>query len=218
MEKYLENKYKQKFSIGDIQEFNRGFAAGKLLQAKAHPVSNNQMAFVVSRESNHSEYEDSYTDILLKKFAADSFSSMVNNLDEDLEYYIKSAYEGNFNSEEDIKLNKLNPTFIIALPVEPPFNSKEYVEEIRSFIHNIEKKETGNYRVRIDFIDNKHRNLMREYFDLSRKELTQIELKEQNFSGVKSQYENNIMGRFVYDSNEIEFNNSLDFVESLFVE
>lgn len=216
MKKYLENKYKQEFSIGEIQEFNRGFAAGKLLQARAMPDSNKQIDFVVSRESNQSNYEDSYREVLLEKFAVESF--MVNDLHENLKYYIKIAYEGGFNSDEEIKLNKLNPSFIIALPVEPPFNSKDYVGKIQRFINNIEQKEVGSYRVRIDFIDNKHRSFLREYFDLSQRDLTQIELKEQNYSGVKSQYENNIIGRFIYDSNEVEFSNSPYFIEGLFVE
>ncbi|MEW5571497.1 hypothetical protein [Rossellomorea marisflavi] len=216
MKDYLKHKYEQEFEVGEIQEFNRGFAAGKLIQAKATPSSKNQMVFIISRESNHSNYEDSYSELLQERFVMELFSSHLSELDENLKYYIKTAYIGDFRGKEEIELNKLNPSFVISIPVEPKYNKDDYIEKIQNFIYSIENEEVGYYRVRIDFVEKKHIDIIEQYIELSQKHLTQVELKEKNFSEVKSQYEQNIIGKFVYDSKDVDFENNPNFIRSLF--
>jgi hypothetical protein len=46
--------------------------------------------------------------------------------------------------------------------------------------------------------------------------LTQSEKEKQDFSEVKRQYEEVIMERFTFNSNEVEFKNDPDFIQSLF--
>ncbi|MFU8690959.1 hypothetical protein ACNA6I_14100 [Rossellomorea sp. FS2] len=217
MKDYLKEKYKEEFEIGEIQTFNLGFAAGELIQARANPISNNEMVFIVSRDSNNTNYEDSYSKLLEEKFVRNLFSENLSELSVNTKYYITTAYNGDLGGDggKEIEINKLNPSFVISIPVERGYDKSDYTKKILNLIYSIEKEEVGYYRVRIEFVDNKNAGIIEEYINLSQKKLTQNELKERDFSEVKRQYERSIIDRFTYDSKDVDFKNSPHFIRSL---
>ncbi|MGX1265829.1 hypothetical protein RKD55_003633 [Rossellomorea marisflavi] len=217
MKDYLKEKYKEEFEIGEIQRFNLGFAAGELIQARANPISNNQMVFVVTRDNNNTNYEDSYSKLLEERFARNLFSENLSGLGGNIKYYITTAYDGDFlgDGKKEIEINKLNPSFVISIPVERGYDKSDYTEKILNLIYSLEKEEVGYYRVRIEFVDNKNAGIIEEYINLSQKKLTQNDLKERNYSEVKRQYQSNIIDRFIYDSKDVDFQNSPHFIQSL---
>jgi hypothetical protein len=45
---FLEEKYGQKFVIEEVTSFDSGFAVGKFIEAKAVPVSDEKLSFIVT--------------------------------------------------------------------------------------------------------------------------------------------------------------------------
>jgi hypothetical protein len=214
---YLEKKYDQEFVIEEVTSFDSGFAVGELIEAKAVPVSDDKLSFIVTREQSRLTYEDTYARKVVNTTLVEELLPRVRKLSEDAQFYVQSSHKGLLNNRLTKRsFNNLQPSVVVGLPVETPFDQEKYNEPILTFLKEIERYEFQDYSVRIDFINRNKESVMNKYMKLSLKDLTQSEKEKQDFSEVKRQYEEVIMERFTFNSNEVDFKNDPDFIQSLF--
>ncbi|MGA4722149.1 hypothetical protein [Fictibacillus nanhaiensis] len=214
---YLEKKYDQEFVIREVETYDLGFAAGELIEAQATPVSDDKLTFVVTRQENRSKYEDTYENIVVDTTLSEELSPRIKELSEDAQFYVQSSYEGELNKRlTKISLNKIQPSVVVGIPVKTPFSKEDYMDRILTLLNEMERQEFKHYTVNIDFIDRNRESNLDNYMNLSLKDLTQTEKKKRDFSEVKRQYEDSILGKFIYNSNEVELRNDPDFIRSLF--
>lgn len=214
---YLEKKYYQEFVIGEVETYDLGFAAGDLIEAQATPLSDDKLSFVITRELGSSTYEDTYESKVVNTTLAEKFLPKVKEMSEDAQFYVQSSYDGELNKRlTKLSLNKVQPSVVVGIPVKTPFNKESYTERIITFLNEMETQEFEHYTVRIDFTDGDKASAMDKYMKLSQKDLTQTEKEKQVFSEVKRQYEEATIEKFIFNSNEVEFMNDSNFIQSLF--
>ncbi|ANC77488.1 hypothetical protein ABE65_012040 [Fictibacillus phosphorivorans] len=214
---YLEQKYDQDFVLGEVETYDLGFAAGELIEAQATPVFDDKLSFVVTRELGSSTYEDTYESKVVNTTLAEKLLPTVKEMSEDAQFYVQSSYDGELHKRfTKLSLNKVKPSVVVGIPVKIPFNNENYTERILNFLNELETKKFDHYTVRIDFTDRNKANNLDKYMKLSQKDLTQTEKEKQEFSEVKRQYDETIVEKFTFKSNEIEFINEPDFIRNLF--
>lgn len=221
MLQYLEEKYNQEFKVGEVEEYKLGFAAGKITQAKAYEKSNEEHLFIISKDSNIAEFEDTYEEVLLEAYCQEKFSHTIQEFDSEARYYIKTSYDGKLiKGPQDfstIEVEKLNPSLFIAVLVEPPFSKDAYITKLQNLLFGMDNGNTGKYRIEVDFVALNNSGNVDAYFTNTQKELTQKELEEINYSGIKNNYESAVIGRFVYDSSSRESSNSPEEIKNMFI-
>jgi RNase H-fold protein (predicted Holliday junction resolvase) len=214
---YLEKKYEQDFDIGEVAFYDLGFGAGELIEAQATPIANGKLSFVITRKLGSSIYEDTYENKVVNTTLAEKLLPRVKEINEDAQFYVQSSYDGELNKRlTELSLNKVQPSVVVGIPVKTPFNKENYTERILTFINEMETQAFDHYTVKINFTDRDKSNAMDKYMKLSQKDLTQTEKEKQDFSEVKRQYEEAIMEKFTFNSNEVDFKNDSDFIQSLF--
>ncbi|MED1865805.1 hypothetical protein P4V41_20290 [Fictibacillus nanhaiensis] len=214
---YLEKKYDQEFVIGEVETYDLGFAAGEWIEAQATPVFDDKLLFIVTRKGNHSTYKDTYEKKVVDTTLAEELSPRIKELSEDAQFYVQSSYDGELNKRlTKLSLNKIQPSVVVGIPVKTPFDKENYTERILTFLNEMERQEFEHYTVRIDFTEGNKANVMDKYMKLSQKDLTQTEKEKQDFSEVKRQYEEAIIEKFTFNSNEVDFKNDPYFIQSLF--
>ncbi|WP_137791880.1 hypothetical protein [Bacillus sp. E(2018)] len=214
---YLEKKYDQDFVLGEVESYDLGFGAGDLMEAQATPVSDDKLSFVITRELGSSTYEDTYERNVLNTTLAEKFLPRVKEMSEDAQFYVQSSYDDELNKRlTKLSLNKIHPSVVVGISVKAPFNKENYTERILTFLNAMETQEFEHYTVRIDFTEESKASTLDKYMKLSQNDLTQAEKEKQDFSEVKRQYEEAIMEKFTFKSNEVEFMNDPDFIRSLF--
>jgi hypothetical protein len=183
---YLENKYNQEFVIEPVETYDLGFAAGELIEAQATPASDDKLSFIVTRKQSRSTYEDTYARKVVNTTLVEELLPRVRKLSEDAQFYVQSSHKGLLNNRLTKRsFNNLQPSGVVGLPVETPFDQEIYNEPILTFLNEIERYAFQDYSVRIDFINRNKESIMNKYMKLSLKDLTQSEKEKQEFSEVK---------------------------------